>query len=198
MSYKIDKNKYNYQLLSEEIEYSPETGNFTCKKTGKTYQKYPRYGGSTVIVHKKQQLNAFVVAWVLQNMYFPPRRVGPLNGDYANTKWGNITLYWSNEELFGGDSNKELTLEMVKKLLVYNPDDGLFRARISFNRNPRGKVLSKMNNTGYNHVRLNNKNYNAARLAYWYITGEKLSPDKKLYRKNGLKTDDRWENLEVR
>lgn len=199
----IDKTQYEYAFLNENLTYSPEKGEFFFKKTQSRYRSEgdkvklrTYYGNSTLMLLKKMQLNAFIVAYVLQTKKFPQRRVGPINLDYSDLRWENIDLFYSNHELFS--SREKITWEELHRAVNYNPKTGDFTAKISFCRTGKGSILTKVGQNGYNVVRLNNKNYNAGRLAYFYMRGIELPKDKKIQRIDKNTLNDKWENLEVK
>jgi hypothetical protein len=75
----------------------------------------------------------------------------------------------------------------LKRLLLYNPETGLFTKRNT------GKVYNKPNKVGYIVITINYKTYLAHRLVWLYVYGK--FPDKWIDHINRIKTDNRLINL---
>ena len=66
-----------------------------------------------------------------------------------------------------------IKLEMLKDLLCYCPERGIFTWRESTNTKIKvGSVAGHEKATGYNEIRINGKTYKAHRLAWLYVYGE--------------------------
>ena len=87
-----------------------------------------------------------------------------------------------------------LTQPELKSLLHYNPDTGIFvrLTKSAFCVNV-GDIAGGLSVKGYTVIKVNNRQYRAQRLAFLYMTGSfpKLTVD----HINGIKTDNRWNNL---
>lgn len=96
---------------------------------------------------------------------------------------------------------KWLTAQIIRDLLVYDPITGLFRWRNAagrWGRIPAGSVAGNISKVhGYRQIGLggNGKTVRATHLAWLYMTGE--WPVLQIDHRNGLESDDRWENLRL-
>ena len=89
-----------------------------------------------------------------------------------------------------------LTLDatMLRKLLEYDPETGLFTNLIR--RGPRsleGTIAGSLMCNGYIELMLNGSHYKASRLAWLYMTGE--WPKYEIDHINRIRHDNRWDNL---
>jgi hypothetical protein len=98
-------------------------------------------------------------------------------------------------DLFGGEydpSGAPLTQERLKEILHYDPDTGEWRWLIK----PRdGMQIGDKAGWGRNrrHIEFNGRQYRAARLAFFYMTGNWPSND--MDHKSRKSSDERWSNL---
>lgn len=89
----------------------------------------------------------------------------------------------------------ELTPDIVRGLLDYNKSSGSFTWKVSpSSGTPAGRFAgSKSTSTGYQGIQILGKRYQAHRIAVLWVTGENPSGD--VDHINGIKSDNRWENL---
>lgn len=87
----------------------------------------------------------------------------------------------------------DLTQQELKKILVYYPQNGLFKWRNTNRRMISGCVSGSINNRGYINIKINGCSYKAHRLAFFYVNGE--WPKKEVDHINHVKNDNRWCNL---
>jgi hypothetical protein len=89
-----------------------------------------------------------------------------------------------------------LTQSRLKEILKYSPDTGEF-VHLVQKKGGRGikpgDVAGDFCSYGYRRIGIDGKRYRACRLAWLYMTGE--WPEKHVDHVNGIRSDDRWENL---
>lgn len=88
-----------------------------------------------------------------------------------------------------------ITQTELKEQLDYNPETGTFTWKVSKSGRKLGGIIGTKNNLGYLITRFNYKIYSLHRLAWLYIYGE--MPDDMVDHINGIKDDNRIENLRV-
>ncbi len=89
-----------------------------------------------------------------------------------------------------------ITQEMIKELLIYNPDTGIFLWKIaSVGRIKMLGVAGSKHNQGYIVITIKGKAYLAHRLAWLYVYGE--IPREQLDHINNIRSDNRIANLRV-
>lgn len=81
----------------------------------------------------------------------------------------------------------------LKSLLHYNPDSGIFTRVVDQGPCRAGEVAGGMQNRGYLRIAVSGERHLAHRLAWLYMTGE--WPPVHVDHKNGVRTDNRWDNL---
>ena len=87
----------------------------------------------------------------------------------------------------------ELTQAMLKELLHYDPQSGVFTRRVTAGRYPAGVVAGSLDFYGYSNIAVEGRKYKAHRLAFLYMTGAFPSADVDHINRNPA--DNRWVNL---
>lgn len=88
-----------------------------------------------------------------------------------------------------------MTEEILKSLLSYDPESGLFRWLTTKGRGEIGSIAGSKESKGYIQIKINMVGYKAHRLAWMYMTGE--FPAIQIDHINRIKDDNRWENLRL-
>lgn len=84
--------------------------------------------------------------------------------------------------------------ETLKNLFIYLPDKGVFINRITRSSNAmEGTEAGSLQNNNYVSIHIAGRKYLAHRLAFLYMTGQ--FPSKFVDHINGLRSDNRWNNL---
>lgn len=86
-----------------------------------------------------------------------------------------------------------LTVSELKALLTYDPDAGVFRWLVDWQRVRIGDIAGSKDFYGYTHIQVQGKKHKTHRLAWFYMTGD--WPKQKIDHINGVKDDNRWGNL---
>lgn len=75
--------------VNQRLAYSPETGAFTCRKTGRVFKRkdghgYPllRVGSVSVLAHR--------LAFLVMTGQWPQGHVDHINGDVSDNRWANL------------------------------------------------------------------------------------------------------------
>lgn len=87
--------------------------------------------------------------------------------------------------------------EVVNSLLNYNPKTGEFTWKKSRGAKKAGAKAGYIRDGQYVIIRINNQCCPANRLAYLLMTKEQPDLDKVVDHKNEIKSDNRWDNLEL-
>lgn len=87
------------------------------------------------------------------------------------------------------------TYERVTALLHYEPATGVFtwRDTVPCRNTVAGAVAGCVGKNGYRSIGIDGGKQRANRLAWLWMTGD--WPERLVDHRNGIKTDDRWENL---
>lgn len=94
------------------------------------------------------------------------------------------------------DINSPLQIEQLKKVLNYDPDTGVWVWIVGpSNAIKSGSIAGKIVGGGYRQITLLGWHYYAARLAWFYMTGE--WPAERVDHVNRIRDDNRWANLRL-
>lgn len=93
----------------------------------------------------------------------------------------------------------ELTQEILKEYLNYNPSTGIFNAKHSarFGSLPAGRKLGRLHNTGYTSMSINGVIFLAHRLAFLYVYGAMPKKPLQIDHINRIPTDNAIDNLRI-
>lgn len=87
----------------------------------------------------------------------------------------------------------ELTLELLKDLMVYEKRTGIFTRLKSAGPMKAGMVAGTLRKDGYVNIFIGRKNYAAHRLAWFYVNGQ--WPDYEIDHRDGNPSNNAWLNL---
>lgn len=90
----------------------------------------------------------------------------------------------------------KLSIDRLKELLTYNPQNGLWIRKIAVGRHGRykaGSFAGHLNKIGYITIRVDGISYQAHRLAWFYMNEE--WPKLQIDHKNLVRSDNKWTNL---
>lgn len=191
--------------LIQTFFYDPTTGFFSKKlKNGMTRRKIGRKlsCGSRIIKinDPTHPTGKIYYATSLAFLYMtgeliPQRRIEFINDDKSDNRWENLRVKLQKSDL---------TQEIVKNYLNYDPITGLFKWIRRHNSRLPGMLagsLSKHNkkngefapDQGYYYIQLLGRRYGAHRVAFLYMTGS--WPTYEVDHINHNRGDNRWENL---
>lgn len=110
----------------------------------------------------------------------------------ATMRYSNFRKDESSGEAFfiGGIM---LTQDKLKTILEYNPETGIFKWSVKYNKKHKSMYAGTVGNRGYIRICINKKLYQAHRLAWLYVYGE--WPTLQIDHINMIKTDNRIINL---
>jgi hypothetical protein len=93
-------------------------------------------------------------------------------------------------------TKQSLTQDRLKEVLHYDPETGVFTWKTHIATKVLvGDIAGTVDHTGQRRIGIDRKGYTASRLAYLYMTGE--HPSRYVMHTNGIRADDRWENLKL-
>lgn len=178
------------QQLKEHLHYDEVTGAITIIKPTSNRQKIGDIVSNSVAINLfgKAYGTLSILALYLYN-------------DYSLkliTLDGTSSLRLSNLYKVGSEIGTELTQELLKKFLDYNPDTGIFTWKARYITNIKvgsiaGGVQGTLPDKGYRVITLLGTNYSAHRLAWLYVYGN--FPDKQIDHINHNRDDNRIANL---
>jgi len=87
----------------------------------------------------------------------------------------------------------KLTQEILKELVSYDPETGIFTCIKTRCRTKKGNIIGTIDSKGYVKAGILGKVYFCHRLAFLYMEG--YFPEQTVDHINGIRTDNRWENL---
>lgn len=195
------KERPTQDRIKELFHYDPETGIFIRKisRGGRHDGKYGRQGagriselGYVLLMIDGTNYIAGQVAWAYVHGAWPAARIKYIDGDKLNNRIDNIRIHDRAKETIKADT---LTAERLRELLHYEPKTGHFTWRINNSVAKPGERAGTVDGHGYRAIGLDYKKYLEHILAFFYMTGEYPASD--IDHKNGIRSDNRWENLTV-
>lgn len=181
------------EMVAREISYNRETGELTTLK--------PRIGlsagdaipaGQRVIDLLGISTTPTKLAWLLETGAWPRGRVAKIDPG-AGLEFGNLRDCGATKPV--KKSRPELTVERLREVLDYCPATGIFHWAKPLSSNVRrGDVAGCISEKdGYLKIRIDGTLHLAHRLAMFYIY--QRWPEQAVDHKNGIKSDNRIENL---
>lgn len=189
------------ERLRELLDYDPETGTFRWK-VQRAYvvmpgeragcvkrSRHKSHGPHRVIIVDRKEVQEHVAAWVFIHGEWPQDKIVHVDGDRCNNRPSNLTM------VDRGSKDTVLTIERLRSVLDYSPDDGRFRWKVhkdTFLR-PGDLASTGTNADGYTSIRVDGVAYKAHRLAWFYVHGR--WPTEQIDHINGERADNRIANL---
>src|SRR5215813_11434698 len=156
------KEHISHERLRELLDYNPETGVFTWNETISPRARagdpagYLTKEGYWRITSEGCVYFAGPLAIFWMSGRYPEGHVVHLNNNWADSCWKNL------REITYSDS--ELSQKMLRELLDYDPETGVFRWRLSINARARaGKRAGCLDTSDGWRIRINKRNYRASR-----------------------------------
>jgi hypothetical protein len=170
------------QRLRELLDYCPLRGHFH-RKDGSSAKVHHSQGGTGQIRIDGKFITASAAAWAIHYGEWPTGNIRHLSGDKTDFRISNLVI-----------SADWLASRGLHELFTYSPEDGSIRAAIARGRIEVGDVLGSVSDEGYLQVSIPGRPpMRAHRLAWHLMTGAAPSGD--IDHKNGIRTDNRWDNL---
>ncbi len=91
--------------------------------------------------------------------------------------------------------NGTITQSRLRELVAYDPETGILRYLRDVGGKKAGERCGWLHPAGWRYLSVDGKTYRAARLIWFYMTGE--WPDRLVDHENRIRDDDRWVNLRL-
>jgi len=185
--------------LMDLLEYNPETGEFFWRvKIRRTIMPGTKAGahiggGWWSIKYKGRGYNPARLAWWIVYDEYPSMVPVPINGDRSDFRIEN--LLDKSEYLATRDEkfNRRITHEDLLEVLDYNPETGVFHWKTAMGSRALAGDVAGTFCEGYWVIRIYGRGYSAARLAWFYMTGD--WPVNQIDHIDREKLNNRFENL---
>ena len=180
--------------LKKLLDYDPDTGVFTWNisigrvDVGDVAGHINGIGYRVIGLRGKRYL-AHRLAWLYVTGEFPSNQIVHVNYIRDDNMFSNLRVVTHSESM----KNEILTQELLKKLLHYDPETGVFTCKIGRGAAKYGSVAGGIEAYGYVGIRIHYKRHKAHRLAWLYMTGE--FPAHQIDHINHIRDDNRFSNL---
>ena len=187
--------------LKELLNYNPDTGIFTWRvdrrggaEKGDRAGSFDEKGNRRAIRIDKKNYPETRLAVLYMTGEWPDYNIYHMNGLAYDNRWENL--------LDTNSTQLSLNQKLIKKLLNYNPNTGVFTWKIGGRGKAKiGSMAGCKDPNGYKTIRLTiggkQWRFLAHRLVFLYMEGELPPDDLHVHHKNGIRDDNRWENLEI-
>lgn len=101
------------------------------------------------------------------------------------------------ESVLASDSGKTKCMDHIKESVSYNPETGCFLNRKDRANQKAGGIAGNVGPNGYRTIMIHYRSYYAHHLAVFFMTGSFSVKGSHIDHRNGIKDDNRWQNLRV-
>lgn len=178
--------RLTYEELARDFLYDP-SGYLIRRATGRPAKGKDRNGYSRIQT-KRGPMMVHHLVWMWHHKVYPTHWLTHINGDRSDNRIKNL------QERHNG---KELTLELLRSMLSYDPETGVFVWKVMAGGFAKlGDRAGYVDQSeGYRTIGLCGEDFKEHRLAWFYVHGS--WPELEIDHANGVRSDNRISNLRL-